>query len=61
LISVALRQLFPFPNGADLKDPSNQEAGLKLLLTARNAELSGIEIMKKMEKHLNQGSIGSKE
>lgn len=51
---VKLRQLFPFPHGADTTDPQLKAEALILLRDAREAEVAGLSLLREMVEHLSQ-------
>jgi len=50
---VRLRELFPFPHGADTTDPSLKVEALKLLREAQEFEADGLAVLREMESHLS--------
>ncbi|MCD9024699.1 hypothetical protein [Cohnella silvisoli] len=50
---VNLRELFPFPNGADTTDPRFKAEAIKLLGEARETEVAGLAILRNIVSHLS--------
>ncbi|MCC3373820.1 LamG domain-containing protein [Cohnella sp. REN36] len=50
---VYLRELFPFPQGADTTDPRLKSEAIRLLKEARKAEVAGLKVLQRMVDHLS--------
>lgn len=49
---VYLRELFPFPQGADTADPRLKSEAIRLLKEAREAEIAGLKVLRNIVDHL---------
>lgn len=50
---VGMRELFPFPKGADTTDPILKSEAIRLLREARKAEVVGLGILREIAAHLS--------
>lgn len=50
---LGLRDLFPFPKGADTTDPQRRSEAVRLLREAREAETAGLAVLHDMVRHLS--------
>jgi hypothetical protein len=50
---VGMRELFPFPKGADTTDPQLKEEAIRLLREARETEVAGLAVLRDIVGHLS--------
>lgn len=50
---VSMRELFPFPKGADTTNPQLKSEAIRLLREAREAEAAGLAALRDIVRHLN--------
>jgi hypothetical protein len=50
---VGMRELFPFPKGADAADPQLKAEALRLLRKVRETEVAGLAVLREIVRHLS--------
>lgn len=55
---VFLRERFPFPHGADTTDPRLKFEAIQLLQQAREDEVAGLAVLRRIVDHLSDRSLG---
>ncbi|PWW02453.1 concanavalin A-like lectin/glucanase superfamily protein [Paenibacillus cellulosilyticus] len=58
---VGLRELFPFPHGADTTNPQLKAQAIRLLHDAREAEVSGLAVLHEIVNHLSSAAQSQSE